>query len=226
MQPKPSNPSLTPIKILIADDHQIFRQGLKNLLSHESAFRVVGEASDGRSAVQMASELQADIVVMDIAMPAMDGIEATRQLTSALPATKIIALSMHTSRRFADEMIKAGAKGYVLKDGAFEELAEAIRVVLSGKIYLSPRVSAAANGDGNGNSPHESPVTHRLSPRERDVLRLLAQGRSTKEIAGDLELSVKTIETHRRQFMDKLNLFSVAELTKYAIREGLASVDA
>jgi DNA-binding NarL/FixJ family response regulator len=184
---------------------------------------VVGEAADGRSAVRLAKQLSPNVIVMDIAMPDLNGIEATRQLTKAQPEIKIIALSMHADRRFANEMIRAGAQGYLVKDGAFEELAEAIRTVLSGKAYLSPRVAdnyALAEGST------ATSAFDRLSPREREVLQLMAEGRSTKEIAMDLTLSVKTIETHRRQFMEKLNLFSVAELTKYAIREGLTTLEA
>jgi DNA-binding NarL/FixJ family response regulator len=210
-------------KILIADDHQIIRQGLKSLLDRYPDFQVVGEAADGRSAVRLAKQLMPDVIVMDIAMPDLNGIEATRQLTKAHPEIKIIALSMHADRRFANEMIRAGAQGYLVKDGAFEELAEAIRTVISGKAYLSPRV---ADNYALAEGPTASSAFDRLSPREREVLQLMAEGRSTKEIAMDLTLSVKTIETHRRQFMEKLNLFSVAELTKYAIREGLTTLEA
>jgi DNA-binding NarL/FixJ family response regulator len=211
-------------KILIADDHQIIRQGLKSLLDRYPDFKVVGEAADGRNAVRLAKQLTPDVIVMDIAMPDLNGIEATRQLTKAQPEIKIIALSMHADRRFANEMIRAGAQGYLVKDGAFEELAEAIRAVTSGKTYLSPRVADNYVAGDAATTP--SSAFDRLSPREREVLQLMAEGRSTKEIAMDLTLSVKTIETHRRQFMEKLNLFSVAELTKYAIREGLTTLEA
>jgi len=212
--------------ILIADDHQIVRQGLKSLLDRYPDFKVVGEAADGRSAVSLAKQLRPDVVVMDIAMPDLNGIEATRQLHVAQPAIKVVALSMHADRRFANEMLAAGAKSYLVKDGAFEELAEAIRAVMADTIYLSPRIAGAVVKDSSrGEPPIDSTAFNRLSPREREVLQLMAEGRSTKEIALDLDLSVKTVETHRRQFMEKLNMFSVAELTKYAIREGLTTLE-
>ncbi|HSV16046.1 MAG TPA: response regulator transcription factor [Tepidisphaeraceae bacterium] len=232
------------MRILLVDDHQILRQGLLNLLHQHQDLKVVGQAGDGRSAVQMARELVPDVVVMDIAMPGLNGIDATRQLALAHPAAKVIALSMHVDRRFAEEMLRAGAKAYLVKDGAFEELASAIRTVLEGRIYLSPRVAGGEmdqflhrdgggkgdGGDGDGRagaSPARSAPSAfaRLSPREREVLQLMSEGRATKEIATDLGVSVKTIETHRRQLMEKLNLYSVAELTKYAVREGLTTLD-
>ncbi len=190
--------------------------------------KVVAEASDGRSAVAQARQLLPDVVVMDITMPDLNGIEATRQLTTAAPNTKVIGLSAHADLRNTGEMLKAGARGYLVKEGIFEELVQAIRTVVAGSIYLSPKVAAVMrsdggiNGDGNG---HGASVFVRLSPREREVLQLMAEGRATKEIANDLSVSVKTVETHRRQIMEKLNLFSVAELTKYAIGEGITSVE-
>jgi DNA-binding NarL/FixJ family response regulator len=219
--------------ILLVDDHQILRQGLQSLLNRHPDLKVIGEAGDGRAAVQLARELSPDVVVMDVAMPGLNGIDATRQMVLAHPNTKVIALSMHRDRRFAEEMLRAGAKAYLVKDEAFEELAEAIRTVLSGRVYLSPRVAGGVvenllkrdghTGDGDGRSAPSAFV--RLSPREREVLQLMAEGRATKEIATDLGVSVKTIETHRRQLMEKLNLYSVAELTKYAVREGLTQLD-
>jgi DNA-binding NarL/FixJ family response regulator len=213
------------ITILLADDHQVVRQGLKSLLDRYPDLKVVGEAADGRTAVRLAKELSPDVVVMDIGMPDLNGIEATRQLAAGQPVTKIVALSMHADRRFASEMLKAGAKAYLVKDGAFEELADAIRTVMADRVYLSPRVAGTVvddlvHGESGGGSAFA-----RLSPREREVLQLMAEGRATKEIAMDLHVSVKTVETHRRQVMEKLNLFSVAELTKYAIREGLTALD-
>lgn len=215
------------LSILLADDHQLMRQGLAALLSRHSDMKVVGEASDGRTAVALARQHSPDVVLMDITMPDLNGIEATRQLMAASPNARVIALSAHSDLRSAGEMLKAGAKGYLVKDGIFEELLQAIAAVSSGKVYLSPKVASimhtngtsGQNGDGNGVSAFE-----RLSPREREVLQLMAEGRATKEIALDLSVSVKTVETHRRQIMEKLNLYSVAELTKYAISEGITSV--
>jgi two-component system, NarL family, response regulator NreC len=211
--------------ILIAEDHQIVREGLRRLLDGQDGMRVVGEAGDGRAAVRMAKDLHPDVVVMDIGMPDLNGIEATRQLQKAVPGVRVVALSMYSDRHNANEMMHAGARAYLLKDGAFEELADAIRKVINGQVYISPRVAdllenghvddEGVNGDGMA----------RLSPREREVLALMAGGRATKEIAMDLHVSVKTVETHRRQIMEKLDLFTVAELTKFAIRHGLSPLE-
>ena len=191
--------------------------------------QVVAEANDGRSAVQLAQELQPDVVVMDVGMPGLNGIEATRQITNREPEAKVVALSMHSDRRFMGEMLKAGAKGYLLKDGAFEELATAIRSVVANKVYLSPRIADVVVDDyvrrTPGQAAGDTSAFAKLTPREREVLQLMAEGRATKEIAMDLKVSIKTVETHRRQIMEKLQIHSVAELTKYAIREGLTSLD-
>ena len=215
------------LKILLVDDHQIMRQGLRALLQTHAEMKVIAEASDGRTAVALAKQHSPDVVVMDITMPDLNGIEATRQIVAASPKTRVIALSAHADLRSASEMLKAGAKGYLIKEGIFEELAEAIRIVMGGSIYLRPKVAAVMKtdsspaGQGNGHGPS---AFVRLSPREREVLQLMAEGRATKEIAKELQVSVKTVETHRRQIMEKLNLYSVAELTKYAIGEGITSV--
>ncbi len=210
--------------ILLADDHAILRQGLASLLSAHAGLSVVGEAADGRSAVAVARELAPDVVLMDVSMPDLNGIDATRQMTTTNPEVKVIALSAHGDCRYASEMLRAGAKGYLLKDGIFEELVTAIRTVMNGQPYLSSQVAGALVEDYVQGSDGRASVFFRLSPREREVLQLMAEGRATKEIAIDLHVSVKTVETHRRQIMEKLNLFSVAELTKYAIGEGLTSV--
>jgi DNA-binding NarL/FixJ family response regulator len=217
------------MKILLADDHQIVREGLRSLLNQHEDMEVVAEARNGRDAVQLAQELQPDVVVMDVGMPGLNGIEATRQITAREPEAKVVALSMHSDRRFMGEMLKAGAKGYLLKDGAFEELATAIRSVVADKVYLSPRIADVVVDDYVRRTPGQGGDTSafaKLTPREREVLQLMAEGRATKEIALDLKVSIKTVETHRRQIMEKLNIHSVAELTKYAIREGLTSLDA
>jgi DNA-binding NarL/FixJ family response regulator len=220
------------LKILLADDHQVMVQGLKALLGCQPDLKVVAEAGTGRTAVSLAEEYAPDVVLMDITMPDLNGIEATRQVTAASPHTRVIALSAHTDHRNASEMLKAGARGYLVKEGVFEELLQAIHTVVAGNVYLSPQVAARIeqdalhlrNGKTSGKSNGPSAFT-RLSPREREVLQLMAEGRATKEIAMDLQVSVKTVETHRRQIMEKLNLFSVAELTKYAIGEGITSVE-
>jgi DNA-binding NarL/FixJ family response regulator len=218
------------IRILLVDDHQIVRQGLRTLMDRHADFAVVGEASDGRTAVQLCDQLSPDVVIMDVAMPELNGIEATRRISGTgsmgngarLPA-KVIALSMHADSRFATEMMRAGAKAYLLKDAAFEELAVAVRTVVEGREYLSPRIAGAVVGDMIDKDDGASPF-QKLSPREREVLQLLAEGRATKEIARQLDVSAKTIETHRRKLMEKLNIYSVAELTKYAVREGLTAL--
>jgi two-component system, NarL family, response regulator NreC len=197
-----------PETILIADDHRLLREGLRALLEREG-FQVVAEADNGRSAVKLAKQLQPDIVITDIAMPDLNGVEATRQICAEAPRSKVLALSMHTESRFVLGILEAGASGYLLKDSAFEELAGAIAGVV-----LSQSLSRL------GSKRRSQQIE--LSKREREVLQLIAEGKSTKEIAATLYVSVKTVETHRKQIMDKLDIHSIAELTKYAIREGVA----
>ncbi|HTL30785.1 MAG TPA: response regulator transcription factor [Tepidisphaeraceae bacterium] len=215
-------------RILLADDHQIVRQGLRSLLDQHPDMEVVGEAEDGRKAVEMTDELNPDVVVMDVGMPGLNGIEATRQVALKEKGTKVVALSMHSDRRFVGEMLKAGAKGYLLKDGAFDELANAIRTVCANKVYLSPKIANFVVEDyvrQRPEVPGKKSAYASITPREREVLQLFAEGQSTKQVAATLHLSVKTVETHRRQIMEKLQIFSVAELTKYAIREGITSAE-
>lgn len=213
------------ISVLLADDHKIVRDGLQTLIEKQPDIKVIGVAEDGRAAVHLAKKLHPQIVIIDIAMPDLNGIEATRQILDEYPKVKVIALSMHSDKRFVSEMLKAGASAYLLKDCAFEELVTAIRTVIANKTYLSPGIAGvvidsyirhAASGD--------SSVYTVLSDREREVLQLLAEGKTTKEIASFLNVSIKTIETHRINIMTKLDIHSVAELTKYAIREGLTSL--
>jgi two-component system response regulator NreC len=212
------------IKVMIADDHQIVREGLRAMLEKEHDIKVVGEAVDGRMTERLARELVPDVIIMDVAMPDLNGIEATRQIVAELPGVKIIALSMHDDRRFVLNMFKAGAAGYMLKDCAFKDLAKAIRVVMSHKTYLSHEIADIVVKDYlASSSPTESSVFQRLSPREREVLQLIAEGKTSAQIADNLHISVKTVESHRQQIMIKLKIKSVAELTKYAIREGLTS---
>jgi two-component system, NarL family, response regulator NreC len=212
------------IKVMIADDHQIVREGLRAMLEKEHDIKVVGEAVDGRITERLARELVPDVIIMDVAMPDLNGIEATRHIVAELPGIKIIALSMHDDRRFVLNMFKAGAKGYMLKDCAFKDLAKAIRVVMAHKTYLSHAIADIVLKDYLASSgPTKSSVFQLLSPREREVLQLIAEGKTSGQIADNLHISVKTVESHRQQIMMKLKIKSIAELTKYAIREGLTS---
>ena len=214
------------IRIVIADDHQIVRQGLRTLLEREADMQVVAEAEDGRRAVSLARELIPHVIVMDVEMPDLNGIEATRQILTEYPQIKIIALSMYSDRRFVTNMLKSGVSGYLLKDCAFEELVQAIRLAMSNRIYLSPGVVDVVVKDYANHTPAPSqPVFSVLTTREREVLQLLSEGKRTSQIADLLHISIKTVETHRQQIMHKLGMRSVAELTKYAIREGLTSLE-
>lgn len=210
------------MKALLADDHKIVRDGLRTLLAHNADVQVVGEAENGRTTVQLAQKLTPDIIIMDVAMPDLNGIEATRQILAELPGVKVIAVSMHSDRRFVSEMLKAGASAYLSKDYAFDELEVAIRAVTAGKIYLSPDISGVVVENYVRQTPKtESSAFSLLSDREREVLQLLAEGKTAKEIAEHIHVSIKTVETHRMNIMTKLDIHRLAELTKYAIREGL-----
>ena len=215
------------IRILIADDHRIMREGLRTLIAREPGMIVVGEANNGKDTVTLCRTTACDAVIMDVAMPDLNGIEATRKIVRENPKAKVVALSAHSERHFVSEMLKAGAVGYVLKQAACEELVRAINEVVDGKIYLSPAVTQGVV-DSYVRGPvrsSERPAFATLTDREREVLQLTAEGQSTKETAGVMSVSVKTVETHRRNIMEKLNLRGVAELTKYAIREGVTSLD-
>ena len=214
------------IKILLADDHKIVRDGLRAMISGHPDMEVVAEADNGRAAVTLAKQLAPDIVIMDISMPDLNGIEAARHIIADAPRVRIIALSMHSDSHYVKELFKAGASGYLLKDCAFEELANAIHTVAADQIYLSPRISHVVIHDYlNKVTTEKNSVFSVLTAREREVLQLLAEGKTTKEIAFTLDLSTKTVEAHRQKIMEKSNLHSVAELTKYAIREGLTSLE-
>ncbi len=215
-----------PIRMLLADDHKLFRDGLRTLFGNLKDVVIAGEASSGSEALRLARELAPDIILMDISMPDLNGIEVTRQVLAERPSIKIIILSMHSDRRYVAEALRAGAAGYLLKDSAFEELVDAIRDVLQGRIRLSDRITNIVVNDYVKLSTGEQPTAFTLlSAREREVLQLLAEGKSTKEMATRLNISVKTVETHRKQIMDKLDIRSVAELTKYAVREGLTPLE-
>jgi len=214
------------IRIVLADDHQITRQGLRSLLEEQQDMEVISEAEDGRTAVRLARKLAPDVIIMDVSMPDLNGVEATRQIVGESGTTRVIALSMHSDALFVTEMLKSGASGYLLKDCAFEELAQAIRTVISGKTYLSPSISGVVVDDYlHRLSKADFSDSDVLSDREREVLQLLAEGNSTKRIALKLHISTKTVETHRRQIMNKLDIYTIAELTKYAIRKGLTSLE-
>ena len=216
------------VRLLLADDHALMREGLKSLLANEADLSVVGEAENGQATIDLAKKVGAHIVIMDVAMPDLNGIEATRKLLKANPNIKVIALSGHSNREFVREMLKAGASAYVLKSRAFEELIRAIREVVKGKKYLSSDIAQGVVDEyvEISTSMSANPAFVVLTDREREALQFIAEGKSTKEVADALNVSVKTIETHRRNVMEKLNLHSVAELTKYAIREGITSVNA
>jgi DNA-binding NarL/FixJ family response regulator len=210
--------------ILLADDHQLVRDGLKALLDAEDDLEVVGEADDGRSALTLVREIAPDVVVMDIAMSGLNGIEATRQIRNEMPATKVIALSMHSNRRYVLGMLRAGAWGYVLKAGAYEDLVDAVRTVRNERIFTSPGIKDMVLEEYVRGGTSKEPASP-LSAREREVLQLLAEGKTSKEIASILNVSVNTVDTHKRRIMQKLQLRTTAELTKYALREGLTTLD-
>ena len=213
------------IKILLVEDHQILREGLVALLEKAPGLKVVGDGEDGNAAVQLAKELHPDVVVMDISLPGLNGIDATRQILLENPGVKVIALSVHSDRRFVKGMLQAGASGYLLKFSASQELIKAIHLVMGGRIYLSPEIAGVVVDDYKSPEPDNSVFTL-LTMREREVLQLFAAGKSPREIAEVLCLGLKTVEGYRRQVMEKLGFNSFADLVKYAIREGLTSLEA
>jgi len=212
------------LEILITDDHTLFRQGLRSLLESEG-FRVAAEAGDGRTAVKLAKRLQPGAAIIDVSMPGLNGIEATKQIRHDSPEVKVIVLSMRSDSRAVLDAFAAGACAYLLKEGAFEEVVVALKAVLQGKTYLSPAIAhVVVRNSIERWSAKAGPMRRGISGREREILQLVAEGRSSREMAASLYVSMKTIETHRKQIMDKLNLHSIAELTKYAIREGVTSL--
>lgn len=214
------------VRLVLVDDHELMRQGLRALVDGQKDVEVVGEANDGRTALALVRTLSPDVVVMDVAMKDMNGIEATRQIRAESPSVKVIALSSHADARYVRAMLDAGASGYVLKANAFDDLHRAIDAARLGKSYLCPDVTQAViGGSAHGPAPRTDFATGLLSPREREVLQLLAEGRTSPEIGKQLFVATTTVETHRRNIMRKLGIHSVADLTKYAIREGLTSLD-
>jgi DNA-binding NarL/FixJ family response regulator len=211
------------IKILLAFEQKKMREGLRSLLEKYDEFEVAAEADSGESAVALSGEHKPDVVIMDTAMPGMNGVEATLQIIAKAPGAKVIALTMSLERRSAVEMLKAGTSGYVLKERVFEELVDAIREVVSGSTYLSPPVIKIVIGEYvHKQLSEEATLFSVLTPREREILKLVAEGRSTPQIAADMGISAKTVDTHRQHIMDKLNIRGIADLTRYAIREGIS----
>ncbi|MCS7009089.1 MAG: response regulator transcription factor [Chthoniobacterales bacterium] len=213
-------------RILIADDHEIVRHGLRNLIESEENFQIIAEATNGRDAVQLANQLKPDIVVLDIAMPDLNGIEATRQIHAASPNTRIVVFTMHETENLVQEIFRAGANAYVLKSDAGSHLLKALQAVIEGRHFFSSKVSElifegflrASQAPTTSTQPSISPETPRITTREREIIQLLAEGKSNKEVASILGISVKTAETHRAAIMRKLNLHSLSELVRYAIR--------
>lgn len=216
------------IRLMIVDDHTIVRQGLRRLLEDGEGMEVIGEAVDGRDAVAKALDLLPDIVIMDLSMPGLHGLEATRQIVKRLPKTKVLILSMHKNDAYVQQALRAGASGYILKDSASEEVLGAIRSVSRGDSYLSPSISRVLIDDylrlctpGGGTRS----LYDKLTVREREIFQLLAEGNKNQQIADRLHVSVKTVETHRAHIMEKLNLGNIAELVKYAIEIGIIQLD-
>ena len=211
------------ITILLVDDHQIFREGLRSLINNGDTARVIGEAGDGAEAVRLTGELKPELVIMDLTMPVMNGIDATREIIKRYPGTKVLALSMESDRYFVVEVLKSGATGYLLKDTAYSELADAIRTVARGETFLPAKISEVLVKEFLHCIPEDMAIAYeKLTSRERGILQMIADGRSIKEIAHLLEISSKTVENHRQTIMQKLDLFTIAELTKYAVRQGLS----
>ncbi len=217
---------MKPTRIMLADDHMIVIEGIRRALENEPALEIVAEATDGRQAVSLALDLKVDLILMDISMPNLNGIEAAQQILRKNPQIKIIILSMHSDKRFVERALKTGVWGYLLKNRAITEVVSAIQCVKQGKIYLSPGITNIVVSEFVNHLPRqEEDGINALTPREREVLQLIAEGFTTKEIASSMGISDKTIEGHRQNLMDKLNLRSIAQLTKFAIREGLTSLE-
>jgi DNA-binding NarL/FixJ family response regulator len=238
---------MTPIRILLAEDHALVRAGFRSLLHSFSGVEVVGEANDGREALRLIEVLRPNIVLMDIMMPGLNGLEATARVSKEFPTVRVIILSMNAAEEYVLQAMRAGASGYLLKDGSITELEQAIRAVARGEKFLSSAVSkyviagyvqrslggspgahasgsdigADAGGPAHSGSP---PGSEKLTPRQREILQLIAEGNTTKEIAKKLEISVKTVETHRTQLMERLDIHDIAGLVRYSIRVGLVEV--
>ncbi len=214
------------LRVLLVDDHRLMREGLRKILETTSGVQVVGEAEDGRAALAAVAETRPDVVVMDVGMKGMNGIEATKRLCKDHPTVRVVALSAYADKRYVRNMIRAGASAYVLKESASDDLLRAVQAAARGEHYLSPRVTGGLLESWGMPSAAESPSAYDLlGTREREVLKLIAEGKTSKEMAAALGLAAKTIETHRRNIAQKVGLHSVAELTKYAVREGLTTLE-
>lgn len=218
---------MSALRILLADDHQLVRGGLRSLLQSFPDMEIVGETGDGREAVELARRHAPDLVLMDIAMPHLNGLEATARIVKKLPRTRVIILSMHANEEYILQALRAGAVGYLLKNAAPTELEFAIRTVARGETYLSPEISRHVIEEylGKGNADTPPGPLDQLTPRQREILQLVAEGQSTKQMAARLNVSVKTIETHRAQLMERLGIYDVAGLVRYALRHGLTHLD-
>ncbi|MBL1177024.1 response regulator [Pantanalinema sp. GBBB05] len=216
---------MSPIQVLIVDNHALVRAGFRSLLQSINAIDVIAEAGDGREALRLVELHQPDIVLMDIAMPLMNGLEATAQITQDFPQVHVIILSMHANEEYVYQALRAGATGYVLKDSGTSELELAIQAIARGETYLSPTVSKYIVADYVRRTGSEANPLEQLTPRQREILQLIAEGKSTKEIADNLYISTKTVETHRVQLMERLDIHDVAGLVRYAIRKGLVMLE-
>ncbi|MGA0611011.1 response regulator [Caldimonas sp. KR1-144] len=210
-----------PIRTLLADDHQLFRQGMAELLMREEGIDLVGQTGDGLACVEMARELRPNVVITDLTMPSLNGIDVTRRVVGALPDTKVVCVSIHDESHMVSAAIEAGAAGYVLKSCAFDELARCVRAVSANQVYLCPAIASIVVTQCRQGTTRATSTRASLTPREREIAQLLAEGYTTKQIAYKLAISVKTVGTHREHLMRKLRLTSIAALTRYAMHEGL-----
>jgi len=213
------------ITVLLADDHTVVRQGLRALLEAEKGIRVVGEAEDGRRAVQLAKQLRPDVLVLDVAMPLLNGLEATRQIMRAVPNTKVLILSSYSDDEYVQQLLEQGVRGYLVKQTAANDLLKAIREAQQGRTFFSPSISRRLLDQGRDafvrGGPAKKPARRHLTSREAEVLQLIAEGQANKQIAAELSISIKTVEKHRQQVMNKLNIHDVAGLTRHAIAKGI-----
>ena len=211
--------------IFLVDDHAVMREGIRSILTHHPDIEIVGEARDGKEAIDRVRELRPNIVIIDISMPGMNGIDATRHLLDENPGINIIALSAYDDKRYVIEMLGMGAKGYLLKEDSTKEILAAIEAVMHGKMYVSPGIGAAVIKECLDRIASGKPAESLLTPKEKEILKLIAEGKHNNEIAGYLNLSPKTVESHRMHLMEKLNLHNIADLTRYAIKEGIVRIE-